>query len=210
MDMAPNLLREVSSIVKRILVGDYTYSDIKVLYINIRERARPGSITREIGDFVAHNERRKGLVFHRIKRYCESLSPVSQGLPAHLQVVDPYSEAEVVADLQATLLSIFPNHKAYLDRLPERQQGIFMCVLCILQGAVFVFGDERVTLSWGIGEKNNWAQMADIEVEFQGSVTTVAIIAFESTLELTEINQMQCGPFGCYERAGKVEVHMMW
>lgn len=210
MDLAPNILREVSSIVKRILVGDYGYSDIKLLYINIREWAKPGSITREIGDFVAHNVRNKGLVFNRIKRYCESIATVVHGQPAQLEVAEPYSEVEVVSDLQAALLRILPDHKAYLDHLPERQQGIFMCVLCILQGAVFVVGDERVTLSWGTGEKNNWALMADIDVDVKGRTTTLAIIAFESTLALSDINHLQCGPFDCYERTGKVTVHMMW
>ena len=210
MNIAENILREIVDITKRIIFGDYRYTDIKVLYINIRELSNFGSITREIGDFVAHNERNKGLVFDRIQKYYQALSPIIDGNSAILDVATPYSESEVIEDLVDTLLTILPNHGVYIERIKEHKQGVFMCVLCILQGALFIVDKNKITLSWNAGKNNNWVLMSDIAINHNGTATTVSVITFQSTLALTEVNKMQAPPFDCYERDGTVNVHMMW
>ena len=48
---------------KRISADDYTDSDIGMFYVHCRENKNSGAFIQEVGDFVAHNQRDKGVAF---------------------------------------------------------------------------------------------------------------------------------------------------
>jgi hypothetical protein len=56
--------KEISDIIKRILVGTYQHNDIKLLLISVRDHTK-NRLIRELGDFVAHPKRTKGLMHTR-------------------------------------------------------------------------------------------------------------------------------------------------
>jgi hypothetical protein len=201
--------KEISDIIKRILVGTYQHNDIKLLLISVRDHTK-NRLIRELGDFVAHPKRTKGLMHTRIFRYYDQLAGAMKCGSSTLNVEPPLTEDTTVSNLTAALLDLFPSRAVYIDRLVEQAKGLHLSVMCLVQGASFHRRDVDVHLRWGVGENSNFCLFADFHRKHLGSANDVSIIVFQSSVMLTEVNRLQEPPFGCYVRDGVVTVHMLW
>lgn len=201
--------KEISDIVKRILVGDFQHNDIKLLLILVRDHT-DNKLIRELGDSVAHPKRTKGLMHAKIFRYYDQLAMAMKCGSSTLNVDKPLSEDTITSNLIEVLLNLFPAHAVYIDRLTEQANGIHLCIMCVLQDVIFHRGDVVVDLHWGIGDSNNFCLFANFGGFHLGNSTDVSIIILQSNVTLTEVNHMQEPPFGCYVQDGVITVHMLW
>ena len=201
--------KEISDILKRILVGNYQHNDIKLLLISVRDHTK-NQLIRELGDFVAHPKRTKGLMHSRLFRYYDCLAAAMKYGSSTLNVEPPLTEDTTVSNLTAVLRDLFPSHAVYIDQLVEQANGIHLSVMCMLQGATFHRNDVDVNLRWGIGESSNFCLFANFHGYRLGNSTEVSIMVLQSNVTFTEINRLQEPPFGCYARDGAVTVHMLW
>jgi hypothetical protein len=204
------LRTEISALVKRILVGNYDHTHVMLLYILIRSRAGKG-ITREIADFVAHPERDRGRLHERIWRNNDEISAAIEHGTGKLKVAKPITEEIIVTDLMRVLSRIFPDHKVYIERLREQQQGVQLAVMCMLQGAVFTRKDSaaQISLRWGEGERGNYSLFADHIVQHSAESTTIGVILLERSLLVGAMNRQQTPPFGCYVKESHPTIHML-
>lgn len=201
--------KEISNIIKRVLVGNFQHNDIKLLFILVRDHT-DNKLIRELGDSVAHPKRTKGLMHTKIFGYYDQLAMAMKCGASTLNVDTPLSEDTITENLIEVLLSLFPSHEVYINRLAEQAVGIHLCIMCMLQGVTFHRGDVDVDLRWGIGESSNFCLFANFRGLHWGNSTEVSIIILQSSVTLTEVNHMQEPPFGCYVRDGVVTAHMLW
>ncbi|MBJ6749555.1 hypothetical protein [Geomonas anaerohicana] len=201
--------KEISEIIKRILVGNYQHNDIRLLLIAVRDHTK-NEIIRELGNFVAHPQRNQGLMHDRVFRYYDQLASALQSGSPTLDVELPITEDITIFNLIHVLLDLFPTLEVYINRLGEQANGIQISVMCILQGASFHRNGVNVPLRWGVGENSNFCLFANFQSKYLQNSGDVSVIILESSVKLTEANMLQEPPFGCYVRDGLATVHMLW
>lgn len=201
--------KEISAIIKRILVGNYQHNDIKLLLIAVRDHTK-NQIIRELGDFVAHPKRTKGLLHARIFRYYDQFTTALQSGSSTLNVEPPITEDIIVSNLINVLLDLFPSHEVYINRLGEQANGIQISVMCMLQGASFHRNGVKIPLNFGVGENRNFCLFANFQSKCLEKSVNLSVIVLQSSVTLTEVNMLQEPPFGCYVRDGLATVHMLW
>ena len=78
---------QIIQCINQIDSGTFDENTVRSLYIHLREpaRARPSSLTREIGDFFAHPERDRGLVKNHIEPVVDQVVEKESGRPWKLE-----------------------------------------------------------------------------------------------------------------------------
>jgi hypothetical protein len=64
---------QLKRMVERIRSGDFSEDDVYVLLLTLRRFACPGRALREFGDFLAHREKDRGILFEYVKEIKEAL-----------------------------------------------------------------------------------------------------------------------------------------
>lgn len=197
-----NIRQELADEVKTILVGNFSRRNVRNLYITLREFSIPGSFTEELGDFIAHNKRDNGLIFSYFKKY---FTAIKNGKLVRHQVVAP---KRVVNDLVKNLLPHFPEHRAYINRLIEQSMGIFMSILCDIQGSKFDLPDAIGSFDWFTSPGGYWGLSSTIT--FQDPYTRFSTPMFVSELSVTEFHSILQPPIDCFTKDGHVNMHSKW
>ena len=143
--MTPAEEVELSGLVKSILVGSYDHRDLKLLLVALRRFVPGGTLVRELGDFMAHPERDRGLLHRRVFCYYDQLSKAVRDGSSTLCVEPPLKAEDTVTGLSRALLELFPSHRPYIERLGEQAGGLQLCLLCLLQGATFARDEINVS-----------------------------------------------------------------
>lgn len=139
--------------------------DVLSLLILLREHADGSSPVREFGDFIAHRDRDRGVLFEFLKRVQQRLlgQESAQEEPPHLPVF-------TIAEIASSLNSILSDHGfEILDA--ELTNQVIVCIITLLQGikiqtkvdsptsvrgfAVGVSSNELGLLGYGIDAEGN-------------------------------------------------------
>jgi len=120
----------------KIKSDKFDQETIKGLIISIREFSQTGRYTREIGDFVAHPQRERGLLFENVD---------NSGWEGNtLHIVMPVEGNTLVNDLKETIKQsqIIPVNE--IDPIFSKfSNGILLCILGILHNSSLQFGIDN-------------------------------------------------------------------
>ena len=129
----------VAALHGRIQASAFGESDVLGFLIATREYAHSNSPLRELGDFVAHRERDRGILQRYLRHVCEFRDAFLAGLPAILHSEVIFS----LKDLHATLTSTLQRFD--LPSLNEAQTGdLLACAMSILQQVRLSDGKKQI------------------------------------------------------------------
>jgi hypothetical protein len=151
--MRPSILNSIRANVELILSGQYDDIVVKNLYTDARDYTYKNSISREIGDFIAHPEvRDRGLIHERAQRQYIALQTgidIASGIkqvpsPYTMNVKPSFTQVELANDLSRNLDKIDGSLKKYTKKIIGHADGISCCVLSIVQDIMVQLGDKKV------------------------------------------------------------------
>jgi hypothetical protein len=126
--------------IQRISSGTFSCDDVKLLYIDLRDFSAKGSITREIGDYIAHpKEKDRGISHKRasdqytaFKRMGDLLSGRCPGESDVIEVKPAFENDDIVNDIIVELSAQgFSNSKD----LANHSALLGLCTITLLQDA---------------------------------------------------------------------------
>lgn len=124
-----------------------------VFLISIRELADQGSLTREIGDFIAHPIRDRGLALaHLSKLHIQT----NGQLITNISVPGPLNADDLVGDLAALIEKLGFESSSLKDKAHE----IVICYFGILHGSNLKVGPD---LFWKLKVVPNWSSRAGVD-----------------------------------------------
>ncbi len=146
-------LNNISRVLDLIASNAHDCDTIKSLIIDLRPCCPNGSIIRELGDFIAHPERDRGILHKNIANTFEGMVRffrASKGLPvdgpAGFGITPSFTDVEIVDSLFDILTTqrILPASDSRLPRIKLQRDSICICLLSLIQGATFALGDKRI------------------------------------------------------------------
>lgn len=143
----------VNELLDAISSGDYNEHSVRSLILDVRSHAPHGSPLREIGDFLAHPDKRdRGVVHTRVLGTSQDLKKyfdVIHGRRRHETTevtISTCFRAEEVVDMLCNVLGqvgLAKSADPRLDKLLLTRSELALCILVLLQGAVFEIAELR-------------------------------------------------------------------
>ncbi len=132
------ILRQLRSIAH----NRFDQDTLRLLLIDIRELAQPGSLIRAIGDFLAHPLREEGIVLPGIQEaYAELVRRTTEGAwnggdrEAGLEACAVFNETDFGKEFSQILRSEgFLHDEELTAKLRRQMKGVMLCVICLLAG----------------------------------------------------------------------------
>lgn len=123
----------------RIAAREFGEADVLSLLIMLRQYASAGSSVRELGDFVAHRERDRGLLQRYIQHVCDFRDAYLAGKAATLHSAVIFDVPSLGASLADTLgrFGLQPLNKPQVCDL-------LACAMCILQAVQLYDGKQPI------------------------------------------------------------------
>ncbi len=175
--MIPNrfIPHRVNALLDAIGSGYFDEHSVRSLITDLRSYAPHASWLREIGDFLAHPDKRdRGLVHSRVlgtsaglKEHFEILAGRYPGAQKEIEIRLCFYAEEVVDMLCAVLVQIgisLPSDPR-LVLLSMRRSEVALCIVVLLQGAVFEIAEMRPTAFLGESPERTTALL----VHFDGA-----------------------------------------
>lgn len=150
----------VSSKLGKITAGSFSSDDVKLLYVDVRDYAASGSITREIGDYIAHpKEKDRGISHIRASEQFAAFKKlgdlVSGRLPVQSSVIEvkpAFAGSDIVEDLITQLDRMIGIVDGTKCAIRSQVGGLTACAITILQDAIIKVGAERLVARAGFSE----------------------------------------------------------
>lgn len=155
--MIPNrfIRHRVNTLLDAIGSGAFDEHSVRSLIMDLRSHAPPGSCLREIGDFLAHPDKRdRGVVYSRVlgtskdlRTYFDILYGRIPGDRKEIEIRLCFY-AEAVVDMLCSMLvqvGISQRSDPRLMPLLLRRSELALCIAVLLQGAVFEIAEMRPT-----------------------------------------------------------------
>lgn len=149
----------VNDLLDAICSGEYNEHSVRSLFLDARSHAHQGSSLREIGDFLAHPDRRdRGLVHTRVLGTSKDLRKHFDVLAGRIRddkgvvtISLCFQAEEVVVALCEVLgrADYVKYNDPRLATLLLKRSELALCILVLLQGAVFEIANQRPTAFLG-------------------------------------------------------------
>jgi hypothetical protein len=129
----------VAVIHERIRARVFNESDVLSLLVVARQYAEPNTPVRELGDFVAHRERDRGVLHRYLQHLCEFRDALLAGRRATLRSATIFD----TADLHGAFASVLNQFD--LPPLSEAQvSDLLVCAMCILQQVQLMESNQQI------------------------------------------------------------------
>jgi hypothetical protein len=135
---------EIAFLFSKIRSGDFDQETVTCLLMAIREHADQGSLTREIGDFVAHPARDRGAVL----RLLSALRLQNVGGTLRVTIPMPFSGYEFPQELGNWMNKLGIDESRRIDdAIEQRKDELLVCYLAILHHVkISIDGNSEVVL----------------------------------------------------------------
>jgi hypothetical protein len=186
----------------KLLSGSYTSDDVKLLYVDLRDYSEARSITREIGDYIAHpKEKDRGLSHARVtaqiaafRKMADLVSGRLPGQTAGIEVKPAFNSSDIVENLIRQLRQCAGLSDEEQLILRAQLVGVATSVICLLQDAVVKVGDERLSACADFAE-SKLSLIIQYPVDFRGSQIIILAELIEGALPPSSIVTIQGRPF---------------
>ena len=191
--MKPSLQSNIHRRISHIAAGTFKCDDVKLLYVEIRDFSDSGSITREIGDYIAHpREKDRGLSHRRateqyvaFKRMGDLLSGRSPGESDVIHVRPAFTGPEIVKDLVSQLAT---NGFANAHNVAVHSTAIDLCVISLLQDAVIRI-DSLTKVQAAVGFEDCLIRLnVTYNIDYKGRNVAVAAALIEGSYRIAEVS----------------------
>jgi hypothetical protein len=192
--MKPSIQSSIRRAIKVVILGSYTADTIKLLYVDLRDYCDSGSITREIGDYIAHpKEKDRGISHVRVaeqftafRKMADLLSGRLPGQKAVIQVKSAFGSSDIVDDLVRQLMKSCVLSKDEIQALQMQIHGITTSVICLLQDSVIKVGKDRLSAYADFFE-SKLSLVVQYPIDYRGSPLVVQAVLIEGLLPQTSI-----------------------
>jgi hypothetical protein len=173
-----SIRQSIDRIIERISSGTFTCDDIKLLYVDLRDFSAKNSITREIGDYIAHpKEKDRGLSHKRasdqytaFKRMADLISGRCPGESDTIEVKPAFDNSDIVNDV---IVQLCAQGFSNCNDLTKYSESLGLCIITLLQdarikidkntiveaGIFFVYGVISLTVTYEIDYKGEPRQV---------------------------------------------------
>lgn len=191
--MKPSIKVSITGKLRKISTGSYVSEDVKMLYVDLRDYSRGGSITREIGDYIAHprakdrgiSHVRASQQFEAFKKMGDLLSGRLPGQSAVIEVKPAFTSQDIVEDLIVQMRGCSLLTSNTEQQLRAQVVGVSVSVICLLQDATIKVGGVRLSVFADFSE-GMLSLLVGYPIDYKGRVITAAanLIAglFQSSL----------------------------
>jgi hypothetical protein len=184
--MKPSIQIGVRSKIEKISAGSFNSDDVKLIYIDLRDYAGSGSITREIGDYIAHpkakdrgiSHARTSEQFAAFNKMGDLISGRLPGQSVSIVVKPAFNGIDIVEDLIIQLKHAMGITEKTQGGLRSQVVGLCASVIAILQDAILKVGKERLTAHAGYSE-GKLNLFVSYPVDFGGRVIPAIAVLVE-------------------------------
>lgn len=196
--MKPSIKASVRSKIAKIVAGSYSSDDLKLLYVDVRDYTATGSITREIGDYIAHPKAKDRGISHvrtteqlaAFKRLGDLMSGRLPGENGRIVVKPAFTGPDIVEDLIAQLDQMLGISGDIKRAILIQVSGLSACAITILQDAIIKVGTERLVAHAGCSE-GKLNLFVTYPVDFRGRVVPTIAALVEGPADPSFSSQIQ-------------------